>query len=130
MGKPLNTAMPRPVPGQKLLFVEKTVDGWRQGAVPREYEVEVASVGRKWATLKGRYGRLNIITGEMDGEGYSAPGRFYLSREHYEAEQRADRAWDAFRWRVGYQRPPGLAAERITLAASTLGIELPDACTR
>jgi hypothetical protein len=117
--------MPALTVGQKLLYVE----GGQNRIKARESEpreVEIVKIGRQYATLKGNWGRINIKTLEIHGEGYTSPGRCFLSTEHWEQHKAAERTWNAFgramgsRWRC----PEGLTAERIREAAALLGIEL------
>jgi hypothetical protein len=109
-------------PGQKVLFVSAPL---RLGSSPTMYEVEIERIARKWIYVKSRgIGRFDRKTLEVDGAGYTSPGRCYLDRAHYEAVCRAERMWKIFRINAGYQRPPTATGERIAEAAALLGIEL------
>lgn len=107
---------PKLAVGQTLWMVRTR--GW---GAPQE--VVVAKIGRKWATLAGNQGRVEIGTLWLDGDGYSPPGQCYLSREVWEAEKRADVAWNAL-FRSYRRRPPDLTADTIRQAAALLGIEI------
>jgi hypothetical protein len=66
--------------GDKLWFVHNDRRAYRKG-----YEVEVLSIGRKWATLSN-HERINIETMWADGRQYSSPGRCWPSKAAYVAE--------------------------------------------
>jgi hypothetical protein len=97
----------------------------------REYEV--LSVGRKWATFgvksgvaRGRIGRFDLLTREIDGAGYSSPGIMFSSVEEMEEAKKADRVWRAVQSAIGqtYHRPKHLHSESILAAAALLHLDL------
>lgn len=55
--------------------------------------VRVEKIGRKWASLNTQY-RIDINTLWADGGQYSSPGRCWLSRDAWLAEQRRHALWD------------------------------------
>jgi hypothetical protein len=111
--------------GQALLYVperRRLVTG--KVLAQKPIEVEIAALGRKWATLAGGRGRISIKTLAMDGAGYSSPGRCYLNREDWEANERRDEAWRRFFNAIDLMgaRPPSVTEAQINLAAEALGI--------
>ena len=74
----------------------------------------VKSVGRKWANLElGKY-RVSLQTLEIDGGGYSSPGRCYLSIEHHEQEQKRRELWRQLREYLNtFNPPPSMTLERL-----------------
>lgn len=106
----------RLVVGQKLWFVPHAR---YMGA---EREVVVESVGRKWAAIGDGY-RVDVSTLFLDGRGYSSPGRCYLSRELWAAEDQAHAAWGVLRRALSTRHlPNGLTAEQIERATALLGL--------
>ena len=91
--------------GDRLWFVPNE----RRGGDP--YEVEVRSVGRKWASIappgwhREEY-RIDITTLGADGGKYSSPGRAYRDRAEYEAKQALFKAWSGFLDTLNRWRPP------------------------
>ena len=75
--------------GDTLYYVP--VSQWQQAR-----ELVVTKVGRVWAEVSGTGPRVQWRTLEMDEYG-SRGGRYYLSREAYEAEQARSAAWAALR---------------------------------
>lgn len=98
--------------GQELLFVNNEK---RTGA---PFMVTVTKLGRKWATLDSGVYRIDINTLIADGRQFSSPGRCWLSRELYEAEERRTAAWERLRSWVDRQwtTPKGLDTEQIETA--------------
>lgn len=104
--------------GQKIWFV-----GSKMNLNPRQYEIEVTKVGRLWATL-GKDGRYRCAAdGQVDGGGYSSPGRCYASRQAYENEVARKTAWGQFRYVVDGQMtmPDGLTLGDLTQMLGSLG---------
>lgn len=89
-------------------------------------EVTIEKIGRKWATLQGHYGRVDIETLCIDGGRYSSPGSCYISKEAYEAQVALNRAWAAFRKSVDRQHAPpsDCTMHKIEAAAASLGLTL------
>jgi len=87
--------------GQKLWFVPAQ----KYNGEPKE--VEIARVGRKWLILSShnmRHGsRVDMNNLYLDGHGYSSPGRCYLSKETWEAEQKMESTWYEFKELVRIQ---------------------------
>jgi hypothetical protein len=67
----------------------------------------VTKVGRKWLELEGGVWRADRETLEIDGKGYTSPGRAYASREEFEAYQAAQkrRKEDPVRKPAASERP-------------------------
>jgi hypothetical protein len=87
--------------------------------------VTVTAAGRKWAEIEGFCtGRISLDTLEVDGRGYSSPGRCYLSKEDWMMTEGRNRAWDALR--SSLQRSPAdeVTCDKIIEAASLLGIKV------
>lgn len=105
--------------GQKLWWVGG--NGSRS-----QYEVEVVTVGRKWATINpGNHIRINIDTGHADGKGYMSPGQCWESREAYEAHTERVNTWFVIWSSMQHQFnvPENISTENIRAAAKLLGIE-------
>jgi hypothetical protein len=65
-------------------------------------EVTVAKIGHKWITLEGRRPiRIDRKTMYADGGVYTSPGRCYLSKAEYEAEERRRDRWRLIANRAG-----------------------------
>lgn len=106
-------------PGDKLFCVTNGYGG------PQTREVEVESVGRKWAYLKGRGGdRFDIKTGRLDGRGFTSNANVYFSEADWCAETEADALFIRFRQSVSYARKQGITVASITEAAKLLGVAL------
>jgi hypothetical protein len=75
----------------------------------------IRSVGRKWAVIDSpRSRRVDLETLEIDGGGYSSPGRCYLSPEHYEREMQRLALWKQLREYVNtFNPPPSMTLERL-----------------
>lgn len=88
--------------------------------------VQIEKIGRKWVALSNRYrfDRTNADL-ELDGDGYSPPGRVYLSQEAYEIETAIQAAWWNIRRQIDrcYRAPEGVTAEAIQQATALLGLE-------
>jgi len=105
--------------GQKLWLVPA-----RGHAQPREVDVE--KIGRKWATLSGSEGRIDLETLRVDGGGLSSPGRCYLDEAAWNADQRTELVWRALvdkLWR--FNRDPEVSETDIREAARLLRIDIP-----
>lgn len=98
--------------GQELWFSPEDRRGGAKG-----YPVRVIQVGRKWAKLDGS-GRVNMETMWIDGEGYSSPGRCWLSQEAWLAEEARQKAWSDLRKIVDrkYQAPDDISEQNIKSA--------------
>ena len=85
----------------------------------------ITRMGRKWATVGNDLYRFDIKTLELDGQGYSSPGRVYLSEEHYAQETALTSAWDTLRTRARdtLEAPAGVTAEHILQALKLLGLD-------
>jgi hypothetical protein len=78
---------------------------------PRESEVTIKKVGRKWATFDGYGGnRFDMHTGYVDGFG---GGRVYASKDEYAHEKALDAAWTRIRNSIdrAWNRPEHLTLE-------------------
>ncbi len=91
---------------------------------------KITKVGRKWVTIGTLGGadvyRFDLTDPDMrlDGQGYSSPGRVYLTREAWETARRKMVAWDALcRFtQHRFKAPDALTAEQIEQAARILGV--------
>lgn len=109
------------VVGQKLWFVP----AYQQDGFGQDREVEVGSVGNKWATLVHQRMRVSLATLTIDGGIYSSPGRCHLDRAAYEAKRNLERVWQAFARRVSpVSVPDGVTIADITKAAELFGIKI------
>lgn len=63
--------------GQKLWYVP------RQARSGNAYEIEVQSVGRKWAYCSHNT-KIDIQSGDEDGGEYSSPDRAWTSKEEWQ----------------------------------------------
>ena len=93
-----------------------------------EYEVEVVKIGRKWATLSGRYGRVDrvdIETLQVDSGQYTSYKSVYLSRDDYLNEVALNKAWKSLsRFFSNHNnRPAKATVESIKQAKELLGIQ-------
>jgi len=76
----------------------------------------ITKVGRKWVYLgKEEYqqDRFDPETMELDGYGYSSPGKVYESEQDFEEQDEAHRVWGEFRQCLARTPPKGLTAARI-----------------
>lgn len=101
--------------GQELWYVP--ADARDRG---RSCTVRVRSIGRKWAQVDGWLGQINIETWFVDGGGYSSPGRCWLNREAWEAEQRRLAAWDELRGITSAFAIPDVSEAKIREAIACL----------
>ena len=105
--------------GQRLWFVPKDT------RFRKPNWVEIEKIGRKWATLGRNAGRVDMNTLYLDGQGYTSPGRCYLSEEEWQDAQRAEDVWRRFVQQINYgRRPRAATVQQIEQAAALLGIEL------
>lgn len=104
-------------PGMTLFYVPSS----RYGQ-PREVTVE--RIGRKWAYLAGRNGRVDMETLAVDGGQYSSPAQCYGSREEWEAETERGKTWTTLRRAMPYSPPPGVSVADIRAAAHLLSIDV------
>lgn len=86
------------------------------------YPVRISRVGRKWAELE-KGGRANIITLEIDGKGYSSPGRLYKSEQEWIDVREKDSLWSSFKRNLP-SNVPAVTTETLRNIAETLGINL------
>lgn len=104
--------------GQQLWYVP-----FERRGNPRSVNVTV--IGRKWVTLEGRQGRFDESTMLMDGNGYSSPGRVYMSQEEHLKSVADSRAWDALTIALrGMRKPDSVSMSDIQQVAKLLGIEI------
>jgi hypothetical protein len=96
------------------------------------HEVTVTAVGRKWVTIEMDSATRRTMRFEstdkrmvLDGGQHSSPGRCYLNREYYEAEQAVDARWRSFaKWIEAHrgEAPHGMTVERIEQAETLLKV--------
>jgi hypothetical protein len=123
------TDTPKLQPGSVLFFLWSR-NKWEPSTV------EVAKIGRKWATLVGfaDHRRLDLETLEVNAGGRWGSGWCFRSREEWEqtldrerVEREADEAWRTLRAEMPYQRPSHIDAATIKSAAKMLGMPGGDA---
>lgn len=92
----------------------------------RSSYVVVEKIGRQWATVRDAdtdmIARINLMTLQADGAGYSSPGTCYFSKEDYEREVALQNEWDAFVLDVKYRRTPDVTVEDILQARLLLKV--------
>ena len=102
-------------------------EGWTVGmpiyVVPRHqmgqpYEATITAIGRKWITFSrgpGREDRFNAETMNLDGKGYSSPGRVWQSKAEYEETLAINHAWQNlfFKFRNLHTRPDHITEQDI-----------------
>jgi hypothetical protein len=115
------------ITGQLLYYVPNAT---RTGRIT---ELRVKHVGRKWATLElpllpgaREWGRCDLVTGEVDGKGYSSPGKCWNSKEEYERYAQLAQAWTVFRNRIdrAFNPPAGVTIEKLESVLDTLNLGL------
>ena len=84
--------------GQKLWFVP-----YQKYHGPAR-EVEVQTVGRKWATATTLRNRINIENLTVDDAGYMSTGQCYLSEQEYNDTVGFQNEWQSFVKRVSHIR--------------------------
>lgn len=94
------------------------------GRCGQPHEVVIERIGRKWAYLGGKNGRVDMDTLAVDGGQYSSPGQCYGSREEWEAETERGKAWTLLRRNMPYSPPAGVDTPDIKAAAGLLGINI------
>lgn len=110
----------KPVIGQTLWFVGER-SGSKRG---RSGDVTVTAVGRKWMEIEGCFsGRVELETMKADGQGFTSPGRCYLSKQDWLDKDGARLAWNALRSSMPLTCPDGLSHETIAQAAKLLRLD-------
>jgi hypothetical protein len=108
-------------PGQKLWYAcELAPDGG--------FEVEVATVGRKWATLVhfDPDVKLSLVTFDVFlGDG-GWIGSCFLTQEAYRNFATLVRMWRRFRVDMPYRIPNGLTLAKFREAVVILGVPMPN----
>ncbi len=79
------------VVGQKLWYVST-----RNVSSMPSHELEVMSIGRKWAICGEGWQKkkINIFDLSADGGYFTSPGVCYLSKKHHEKQGSLNRMWD------------------------------------
>lgn len=87
--------------------------------------VTVTAVGRKRAEIDDGRHRINIRTLYVDGNGYSSPGRCYLSEQEWKDNVLRQDAWASLRRNIEhmYTLPTDLTIEKMDQIADLLGID-------
>jgi hypothetical protein len=107
------------VKNQKLWFVGAGNFAGNRGIV------NVAAVGRKWATVEGVFrGRIDLATMLADAGQYSSPGKCYLSEEDWVAQEGSRHAYQALRSNLAPKCPPDVSLEAIIQAGKLLGLDI------
>ena len=81
---------------------------------------EVTKVGRNWIYLARD--RFDCESMELDGAGYSSPGKVYLSEAEYIATTEISKAWVGLVSRLSYTPPKGATLSDISAAAKLLQV--------
>ena len=107
--------------GQKL-FAVSTRNYYRKE--PETWEIEIAKIGRKWATAASRHrlpDRIDLETLRIDS-GYASPGKCYLSEKQYYDERARREAWSNIYGRIPHTgSPPSM--DDIRTIAGIFGLE-------
>lgn len=93
--------------------------------------VTVTKVGRKWVELAGGHGwmlRVKADNVDVDGGGYSSPGRLYRNEEEYNQAVKRDRLWRTFK--LGIERvwnaPNHLSTEDLEKLLQQFHVTIPE----
>jgi hypothetical protein len=108
--------------GDRLWLVEA------RGRTTQGNYVIVSKVGRKWATITDaehparQRGRIDLRSLYVDNSGFGLRDRCYLSRQQYEDEVAADKAWREFRSEIStaFRRPSHVTINMIEQAKAAL----------
>lgn len=107
--------------------MEKIVEGQKLWYVPTDgrdkpHEITVGKVGRRWAETGYRL-RIDVETLEADGGKYSSPGRCWITREAWQAEQSRQAAWSDLKEKMNrsWSAPDGVSIDAIHKARAFLG---------
>lgn len=100
--------------GQEMIF-EYADHGRTRGTTET---VTITAVGRKWLTLSNRL-RINAETLIADWNGYSSPGRCYLSESDRNEALARRAAWSELRSKIS-AKVPDVSAETIINAIKML----------
>jgi len=68
-------------------------------------EEAIVKVGKKWVYLRGNC-RFDMKTGEIDGRGFSSPGRVYLTAREYKVDVEKAALWRKIRDTIGWLAMP------------------------
>lgn len=79
---------------------------------PRPRQEEVTKIGRRWITVEGGK-RFDADTLQIDGRGYSSPGRVYIDEADYRETTLLSKQWRSFRDALPYDPPKGLTLNRL-----------------
>ena len=107
--------------GQKLWSVVDFRHG-RNIDPPKQSEVSVTKVGRKYADLSSG-DRIIVETLDIDGGQYGSPGKCYASKEVYDSTEGVVLAWKKLRQDLSDWTPPaGVTIADINAARALLHI--------
>jgi hypothetical protein len=93
----------------------------------KDREVTISKIGRKWVTLSdgNRFDRTSENWRNVDGAGYSSPGRLWDSTEQYEEYSLVRQIIDAIQRRFRFGRDSeNVSLENARQAARLLGLEV------
>lgn len=102
--------------GQSLYLVPNRGCGYRCSGV-----VSISKVGRKWATLDND-SKMDLQTLDIDGGGYSSPGKCYLSEQEYIEYKEKKDYWLRLRNKIPIS-PPACTLETLKQVAALLGLQ-------
>lgn len=87
--------------------------------------VVISKVGRKWVHFNNGWHqhKADISSLVVDGNGYTSPGRLWLSVEAYETHQEVQSEWSELRFRLErmYKYPEGMTPEKIQKIKELIG---------
>lgn len=112
--------------GDKLWYVSNS---WGRHS-GHQYEVVVTKVGHKWVYVKitdSSYPsefRIDPKTMDVDGRGYTPPGKCYPSKEVYEEDVYSNRLLDELRNKLSDYRLRKIESKNVIQAAKLLGYTL------
>lgn len=102
--------------GQEVFVVYGNRYGKRE---PRTSHETVTKVGRKWASF-GFNSRFDIETGQLDGGGYSSPGRAYIDEAEWQIDRNRDATWTEIYKLLSHSCPKHLTIEKLREIAAAL----------
>jgi hypothetical protein len=81
----------------------------------------VTKVGRQWIYLARD--RFDCDSLELDGAGYSSPGKVFLSEAEYIETTEISKAWTALVRSISYTPPKGITLDEISSVGKLLRLE-------
>lgn len=114
-------------------------EGWKVGMTvhsvmtrnqrngPKISEVTITKIGRKWIYFGEGYqvDRFDAETCQIDGKGYSSPGKVYENLDKYLSETARDKSFQHLRFAIGYSPSIGVTSQDIVDACKLLRLPEP-----